>query len=122
MALRPGPGGRSAQDNSRDTPVDLAKVATISIDGQILALHSWSISGFRSAGYKGRLHPGQKTIVRVMIPVGEDRQTFEMMAEIDQRDVASGLISGSFLGLSKTQVERMNAIFARRLSGRRPPA
>lgn len=101
---------------------DLARVATISIDGQVLPLHSWSMSGFRCGGYKGYLRPGSKTNVRIIIPSGDGPQSFELMAEIDQRDVATGLISGSFAGLSKATVERMDAIFARRLSGRHRPS
>lgn len=106
----------------QDDSVDLAKVATISIDGQVLPLHSWSMSGFRCGGYKGYLRTGLKTSVRIIIPSGDGPQSFELMAEIDQRDMASGLISGSFIGLSKATVERMDAIFARRLSGRHRPS
>ena len=118
MGLKPRLGGGAAGDK----PEDLARVATISIDGQVLALHSWSMSGFRCGGYKGHLRPGLKTPVRIIIPSGDGPQSFEMMAEIEQRDIPSGLLAGSFLGLSKAQVERMDAIFARRLSGRRRPA
>jgi len=118
MGLKPGSGGRS----TRDGPGDLSRVATISIDGQVLPLHSWSMSGFRCGGYKGYLRAGQKTSVRIIIPTGDGPQSFEMMAEIEQREMTAGLISGSFIGLSKSQAERMDAIFARRLSGRRRPA
>lgn len=102
----------------QDKSEDLARVATISIDGQVLPLHSWSMSGFRCGGYKGYLRPGMKAKVRIIIPSSDGPQSFELLAEIDQRDMTSGLISGSFIGLSKAQVERMDAIFARRLSGR----
>ncbi len=121
MGLKPGSGRRNAQPGTQDMPEDLARVATISIDGQVLPLHSWSMSGFRCGGYKGHLRPGQKTNIRIIIPSGDGPQSFEMAAEIQQRDIESGLISGDFLGLSKGQVERMDAIFARRLSGRRRP-
>lgn len=117
MGLKPGSGGRSV----RDEPEDLARIATISIDGQVLPLHSWSISGFRCGGYKGHLRPGQKTAVRIIIPTGDGPQSFQMMAEIEQHEMTAGLISGSFINLSKSQVEGMDAIFARRLSGRRRP-
>lgn len=118
MAWKPRSGDRTARGKMQDKPEDLARIATISIDGQVLPLHSWSMSGFRCGGYKGNLRPGSKTNVRIIIPSGDGPQSFLLMAEIEQRDLASGLISGSFVGLSKAQVESMDAIFARRLSGR----
>ncbi len=122
MGLKPGSGGHTARGKMQEKSEDLARIATISIDGQVLPLHSWSMSGFRCGGYKGYLRPGSKTSVRIIIPSGEGPQSFELMAEIDQRDIATGLISGSFTGLSKATVERMDAIFARRLSGRHRPS
>ncbi len=121
MGWKSGPGRPDRHRGAKDMPEDLARVATISIDGQVLPLHSWSMSGFRCGGYRGHLRPGQKTSIRIIIPTSDGPQSFEMTAEIEQRDLDSGLISGSFLGLSKSQVERMDAIFARRLSGRRRP-
>ena len=119
MGLKPGHGRRTTQAGTKDMSVDLARVATISIDAQVLPLHSWSMTGFRCGGYSGHLRPGHKTRIRIIIPTVDGPQSFEMIAEIQQRDIESGLISGEFLGLSKSQVERMDAIFARRLSGRR---
>jgi len=119
MGLKPGSGGRTARGKMQDDSEDLARVATISISGQVLPLHSWSMSGFRCGGYKGYLRPGLKAKVRIIIPSSDGPQSFELTAEIEQRDMATGLISGSFIGLSNAQVERMDAIFARRLSGRK---
>lgn len=118
MESKPGSDGRTVRGKMQEIPKDLARVATISIDTQVLPLHSWSMSGFRCGGYKGYLRPGLKAKVRIIIPSSDGPQFFELMAEIDQRDMATGLISGTFVGLSNSQVERMDAIFARRLSGR----
>ena len=111
---RRGPADRNAQEK-----IDLSRVATVSIDGQVLPLHSWGMNGFRCGDYKGGLRPGQKTAVRIIIPSGDGPQSFNFMAEIDQRDIASGTLSGSFVGVSNVQIERINELFAARLAGRR---
>lgn len=111
---RGGPRDRDAKDK-----IDLARIATISIDRQVLPLHSWGMNGFRCANYKGGLRPGQKTAVRMIIPSGEGPQSFNFTAEIDSRDIANGMLSGTFVGVSSLQVERINELFAARLAGRR---
>lgn len=112
---RPGTANRNA-----DEKIDLGRVATISIDGQVLPLHSWGMNGFRCGNYKGILRAGKKTAVRLIIPTGDGPQSFNMMAEIDERDIAAGTLSGTFVGVSSLQIERINELFAARLAGRRP--
>ena len=90
MGLKPGSGGRSSKDMSED----LARVATISIDGQVLPLHSWSMSGFRCGGYSGYLRPGQKTGVRIIIPTGDGPQSFEMPADLSLEKATASYAKG----------------------------
>ncbi len=114
-------GGRISARRRRpaDDKDDLTRIATVTIDGQVLPLHSWSMAGFRCGGYKGLRRPGQTTGVRIIIPSSDGPQSFALTAEVTGRDFNTGALSAKFIHIPERQIDRINAVFARVLSGRR---